>query len=445
MVGACMVFTPPRWAGVGVWHRVGARQIHDRRPVRRARPPRGYDVSASWTPEERALLRPVIDAARRELRDRTADDVPARLRRVAASSARSLPPPLEKALVDVLVDDRAFREAVAKRWQEAGTDGEIADAFLEDPEAAHATARGVVAAGAERAREARETRDRERIEDLERRLAEAKDRLATVRRDAESALTAQREADRSARAQLVDAARTAERTLEATRERLASLEAERDDLAAHVVELEERLGSLRRRRSSPRPVPGTVTGGVPFSASDPMSLARHLDRVERMARPFRHAEVAEAAETGTTEYALPAGVAPDAAEAIDALIDGGTDLFVIDGYNLSGTLLGPGGFDRDARALVEVMATSLVRRSGARVTVVFDAAQVEGRSASMSDLGVESVFAQGGSADDEIVTMCAATDARLAIVSNDRELRERCAVHGAIAVWSDALIAWSNR
>lgn len=401
-------------------------------------------IAVTWGPDERSRLRSVIDAARRELRDREPDEVPVKLRRVAASSARSLPPPLEKSLVDTLVADATFRASVARRWADAGSEDALAEVFLEDPDAARELARDAVAAEARAEHDRDADRERRRVEDLERRLEVAKDRLAEERGRFESDLARQRASDRAARSRLVASARTAQRDLEAARERATAAEREREELRREVAELRDRVELLQRRRRPDEPATNAPRTGSPVSVSDPSAIARHLDRFERLVRPFRDRARVAHAVSARIPFALPAGIAPDTAEAIEALPDVGTELIIVDGYNLAGSVMGGRVFGREGRDRVEAIATALRRRSGAGVLVVYDAADVEGRTGVETGMGVESVFTSDRSADDEIVDIVAATDARTVVVTNDRDLRERCTAHGAIVVWSDAVRSWSN-
>ena len=74
------------------------------------------------------------------------------------------------------------------------------------------------------------------------------------------------------------------------------------------------------------------------------------------------------------------------------------------------------------------------------VVVVYDSA-VEGDREVISGEMFDVVFAPAyQNADDAIVERSGAY--RVIVVSNDREVRERCEARGALAIWSDALVAW---
>lgn len=401
---------------------------------------------SEWTRDERVVLRRVVEAARRELRDREPEAIPARLTKVARSSARTLPPPLEQALVVALVDDPDFRATVAERYEPPPGGDPVGEVFLEDPAAARDLARAAVAEASERADRTRQDRDRRRIEELEAELSEAKDRLAAARRSHEEALADLRERDRTARTNLIEEARRLRREVEDVSAAAERASEGRDRWEERAVELEAALASERerRRRDAGDGARATIAR-TPFTVTDPGSLARHLDLVERTARPYRRstAEIGDGAES--QPLALPSGVLPDAADAIDALASLGPDLILIDGYNLAGVIDSAPFHTRAGRDRVMPGASALRRLVGAAVVIVFDATDVEGRSGSRSVDGIDIVFAQERSADDEIVGIVAAGDARTVVVTNDRELRERCAMVGALPIWSDAVVAWLNR
>ena len=78
------------------------------------------------------------------------------------------------------------------------------------------------------------------------------------------------------------------------------------------------------------------------------------------------------------------------------------------------------------------------------VTVVYDS-QLEG-SDGFKVQGVSGVSvrftAPGSSADDVIVGMAAPGTV---VISNDRAVRERSERNGAVALWSEALVAWVRK
>ena len=77
-----------------------------------------------------SVLGPAVDTARTTLRDLDQDEVPAKLRKVSASSARSLTPPLTKALLRELDANDWFRAKVIETWERDEGGDDISDAYL---------------------------------------------------------------------------------------------------------------------------------------------------------------------------------------------------------------------------------------------------------------------------------------------------------------------------
>jgi hypothetical protein len=402
-------------------------------------------MSMTFDRRARSALANVIATARRELADRDVDDVPARLRKVAASSARSLPPPLEKALVDALVADDEFRDAVARRWADDEEDDLVGSIFLDAPDRAAPLIARI--ADADELGETRELLDRARAEvaDLTGRLKEARTRTASAADRARADVAALKAADKAARRTLERAANEATSDLEAARIRLEQqdgLLAAADERVALLEASIERRAARERRRSQPAPGSRPISGPP---SRDPQAIAAAIDAWERALRPYRAPRAEAASESERRGLVVPPGVAPDAPEALDGLIEQGIELVVVDGYNVAGAHIGEGFAGPEGRAAVEQLATTLSRRARAPVTVWFDAIGVDGRPSFATDIGVEIRFAKDHSADDAIVDDVRRTTARVVVITNDRELRERTAAEGAVAVWSDALIAWANR
>jgi predicted RNA-binding protein with PIN domain len=106
-------------------------------------------------------------------------------------------------------------------------------------------------------------------------------------------------------------------------------------------------------------------------------------------------------------------------------------LFLVDGYNV--TRSDPA----TTRLTLEEQRTALVQRLRARgaqmlgtgpIVVIFDGAQGSA-GAPVDSAPVRVVFARSGSADDAIVRAVGGATGTVVVVSNDRELRGRVAVH----------------
>ncbi len=403
----------------------------------------------------RRALGPVLETARRELRDLDDRDVPHRLRRVAASSARSLPPPLERTLVAVLVDDEAFRARVRERWIADGSDDPLGSSFLEAPGVAIGRLGEISGEALIREGESTIARLEEEQAVLRSELEEAKRRTVRARADADDELARVKAADKAARRGLVRAAREARAAEARMKADAQAARAETMALRSRVAELEAQADRRRARQGAGSgtagaeagpatpPAAGASIGGSP--PADSLELAIWLDGAERSARPYRDPVVVPPPPTGTAPIGLPPGVAPDRAEAVDAIVRMGLTEVILDGYNIGGIIAPEDFMVRSGRDRVVAIATPLARRSKAAITVVFDAVGVEGRDASTAPLGVSVRFSKDRSADDLIVDMVASRSGNTAVVTNDRDLRERSAEVGAVVVWSDALVEWAGK
>jgi hypothetical protein len=191
------------------------------------------------------------------------------------------------------------------------------------------------------------------------------------------------------------------------------------------------------------PTAGASMGGSP--PADSLELAIWLDGVERSVRPYRDPVVVPSTPMGSAPIGLPPGVAPDRAAAVDAILRMDLTEIILDGYNIGGIIAPEDFMVRSGRDRVVAIATPLARLSKAAITVVFDAVGVEGRDASTASLGVSVRFSKDRTADDLIVDMAASRSGNIAVVTNDRDLRERSAEVGAVVVWSDALVEWAGK
>jgi len=76
------------------------------------------------------------------------------------------------------------------------------------------------------------------------------------------------------------------------------------------------------------------------------------------------------------------------------------------------------------------------------VIVVFDGPDEDGRDGFRSSEGVSVRFSRGEEADDTIVDLVHTDPYRTVVVTNDRELRDRCSIDGCVPVWASAFVAW---
>lgn len=394
-------------------------------------------------PDARRRLRPVVDAARSVLDDLEPDEVPVRLRAIARSSARRLPPPFERSVIDAITHDEGFRRAVAAAWRESGRSDTVVDAFLDDPSGLDDLVRDVSAHERARRLERELEAAGRRIDELERELAVAKSRITEERRSAA-------EERRSVRAEVKRAREGLERELKSARREAADASTRADDAAAESEALraqieEQRSRSERaaQRRAKRGETPATAMRAAPIPTGDPMTMAAWIDGVERVLRPYRRRADGATVDQSDGRIRLPAGIAPDRAEGIAALADLAPARVLVDGYNLASAagIVEFGSHTGRSEALR--LAHILSRLVAGDVIVVFDAIGGEGRRSFVTELGVDVRFAHDRTADDLIVSLIEA-DRRCAVVTNDRELRDRSANRGALTLWSDALVEWAN-
>lgn len=395
--------------------------------------------------DTRKALRSLVEPARAYLRDLDPDLVPHRLRGVVRSSARTLPAPLENSLLEAIADNEALREAVAEKLGEADRSAPFVEAFLDDPQRAIAEA-GEMGAAAEI------DRLRDRVKALEADNAslratatEARQRTASEREAFDEDLRQEKAADKRARSSLENRAKSAETARRVAESEFAEVSEELSSQRRRVESLEQDIRRLRSRSMRSDESARRASSGRSAIPTEPAALARWLDDGERVLRPFRE-QVARGSVDGHArgKLSIPDGVSPDSAEALQVLLAQRPQLVIIDGYNLAGALGHSPIHSAEARAAVIVEASSIRRRSGARVTVVFDAVGVDGRAGFVTDAGVEVIFAMDRLADDEVVDIASESGERVVVVSNDRDVRERAGLAGAVTLWSMAITAGLN-
>ncbi len=393
------------------------------------------------------VLGAAIEAARRALRDIDEDDLPASLRRIAASSARRLPKPLAMALVQRLDEYEWLREKAMAAWpdiDDARQDEAASVAFLKrDPgwelvvEAAGAIARS-------KALHQETEQLRRQVEELRGRLAVEADRARRARAEA-----AEAEALATGRARRLTEAVNAARAEE--RRRGAEVRSSRARLAEQVAALESQLAEadlrldiakrdlLRARRSSDVQARPETSAEV-WTPRDPSELARLLDDVAKAALPAIEFEETELEEA--TPWELPSGVRPDSGEAIRWLLERDEPYTVIiDGYNVSNQPADP--LTRDQ---VDLMAARWRRLAAApvRMIVVYDSQVAQAQTTGSGPGGIEVRFtAEGRSADTEIVELSAAVSGPVVVVTSDRQVREEA--EATVTLWSEALLDWARR
>ena len=404
------------------------------------------------TRQLRTVLKPSIDAACAALRRMDDDEIPARLRPVAKRGDGRLPVPLVKALLRGLEEDEWFRDKALEAFDRSGSDDSVSHAYLEhspgwwiDVVEAVALAEGADA-------EHRVRRLEREIEALRERGGADRAKLKAAKQERDAAAAAfQRSID-----DRLGPLRTAARSARVERDRaLAAAESLRADLetqSADRLHAERAAATMSEavrdaRRTAAQLRRSVDSGGSESIPKEPIEVARWLDRVAASLTPYREAVAsAEGADVGVRGFAsaLPSGVAPDSTAAIDALvgIDGRTVL--VDGHNLLGVLDASTMATGRARRELTASLGKLSRHLGeSSVEIVFDSDLEEGRPKSVTLTGIVVRFAPGDLiADDVIVRRVETLRHSAVVISDDREVRERCGRLGATVLWARALAEW---
>lgn len=385
------------------------------------------------------ILRPAADTLRRALRRMDEEDVPAALRSVADSSARKLPPPLlKRALVELDRSDWLREEVSAEGDLEADSASRL---FVDRPDGWQEKLEAGARSAADREESVRSAelerklaQAQERIDLLESRLDEASKKIVTaeergrarMRTDLEVAQKGRRQAERQARDEATEAARVFARA--------ERLQAELDVHRTRVDTLRSLLEKERRSATS-SPEVAQVRGWFP---ADPQEMAAELDRIQLAIRRTPLVSSGQPADGpnggGSVPERLPTDLRPDRVEIIPWLMQYPFQ-WLIDGYNVAFQVSGePGAVTRE-RLVVSAASLAALANPGSMVVVVFDSSV--DTSSLPADRRVRVVFAP--SADEWILEHARPGSV---VVSSDRRVREGAETKAALGVWSEALAAW---
>jgi len=389
------------------------------------------------------LLGPAIAAARKALAELESDDVPARLRRVVASSGRVLPPPLAKGLVGYLDEEAWLRDQALEELENDGSPGHTASRlFLERPD-------GWLEDLDELEMRADEHAAHLRVEELERALARSEAELAAARAKAKRAAetadaAAGKAAEAAERARVQVRAARAESAGDIERLR-RELSAAQNDVATGTDQLageQALVGRLRSDVQRLRAARGAAGSSARLGAGgwrDVVDMARSIDTMVTALRPDPHLIAPEPG--ARVPLKLPAGVSPDGRASIEWLLAWtGAFTMVVDGYNAAFHRAGEAYATADARAALVVRLGHLRKAASGtiRVIVVFDSEHGDG------DPGVPGPVEVRWDVDaDEAVRQLARTvDGDVVVVSSDREVQQGAERAGALVIWSEALASW---
>ncbi len=400
----------------------------------------------------RLVLGPASDAARAALRDLDDDDIPGRLRAIAKQGDGTLPIPLVKTLLRRIDEDDWFRTKVIEAFDRIGSEDPISSAYLN-------RGSGWWMAVVESVTTQVAAEGEGRVRHLEAELEKARSRGRTERAKAKALKRDVAFAEKSSQAVIADrldplkaAAAEARSERQEAEDRIAGLRAEVEEAGEDRREAEriaavqsEQIRNARReiaelRRSS-------EAGASESIPREPLEIARWLDRAAGTLTPFREAsEIAPDAEqrAGGGEPARPAGGAPDSVASSEGLagLDGLTVL--VEGHNLLGVLdASTMATGRARRELVTTLGKLDRHLGDATIEIVFDSDLSDGRPITVTETGIVVRFADMERiADDVLAELAEKHGAAAIVVSDDRELRDRCARHGATVLWAKALAAW---
>lgn len=386
------------------------------------------------------LVSDAVVAARRALKELEPTEVPPRLRRIASSSARWLPAPLERTLIEAL-DEHGWLREKALDEMPAGVEGP-SRLFLERPDDWDVEIDRLAAAAAISA-EQRLIGDLTReVESLTMQRDQARDKAKALQTTLESERAIHREAIaglRDERKPIAPERLDQTRIVEELVERNKVLD---QQLADRERRLEKTRADLLKAR---RAIPRSESAETEIRSADPVSLGRQLDRMMATARPDPAAG-GGAGQSGLTEdstpgvFALPRGITPDSAAAIGFLANRSEPTWIIvDGYNASFHVDGVGFATPAARTrVINGLAGLRARASGQmRITVVWDSTEEETEGPTAT--GVERKFV--ADADEEVRRLSHEANGDVVVISTDREVHAGVAP-GTLVLWSEAVADW---
>ena len=258
-----------------------------------------------------SVLAPVIESARGVLADMDDDDVPAVLRVVARSSARQLPPPYARSVVQELFSSESFRTEVANKYGERTTTDDDLVRFLENPE-------GGIGRIAERSSSFEDldaqtgiAEANRKVSELSSQLVEAKRRVAVLRSTHVRELEAARLSASQGQVRAEDRIRKMSAALSEAKDEVAEMVDEVGRLSEELSSTELKLDAAiaKGRRRDETGVPSPHEARVDATPSDPLALARWLDTVEHNIRPFRASGRSVASYRSLDPLEIDAGVA----------------------------------------------------------------------------------------------------------------------------------------
>ncbi len=390
---------------------------------------------AAFAPARRARLAASQIAAVLELdpefRDRVASQVRERLPGLAealdAGAPAPVADPVDLAAVAYLLRPHGWQAVVSAASQAAEADR--AGASGREKSHREERLRRQVDAAAEELKEARR-RHREQVSQLKADNAELRHRLGEAR-----ART------RAAEEEAARAAAVLEEATASTVARSAEHDADVRRLRSRVEQLERDLASLRRAERLER---GTETMRARLLLDTLLDTAAGLRRELALpAVPGSPADAVEAhvAEQGSRTSSGQGSLSSDDPALLDHLLALPRVHLVVDGYNVTKTAWPELSLERQRDRLLTGLAP-LTARSGAEVTVVFDAADTAERPLVNRPRGVRVLFSPAGVIADDVIRELVAAEPRgrpVVLASSDQELAADVTRSGARVVGASSL------
>ena len=384
------------------------------------------------------------------LRDAPSTDVPAKLRRFAGFRDQALKP--HRAKLIAALDDDDFRNKVID-WLDGSTPLKTEDARLLGIAAKREDGWEEKLSGAAPKRPAKRTKsDLEKAHDeLEReraRVVKLKEELRTLREETRSA---QRDA-KSRITELTGEVRDLQSALRAA-ETKAKHEATERDRDSRAAEKDKR--SLRREAERAASAKKLADDRLATSKREVAELKREIvalkgkladERAKSERAKSERSKTGAKASSKTPRRALtaPKGLLNDAPETLSAWLGTNGVRLIVDGYNVGKATAGFPGLQLEAmrKRLVDEVA-KMARRHGIEATIVFDGADVAPGTRRLRRPPVKIEYSPSDVIADDVIVerVREAPPGPLIVATNDRELQQRVAAHGATVATSDQLLA----
>lgn len=400
------------------------------------------------------------------------DQVPVSLRRVASFAPARRARLAANQIAAVLSLDDDFRNRVAdqvrsvlpdlSRALDDGLPAPAADpvdlaavAYLLRPDGWAATVSTASESALARRRDAATAGSIERADRLGRQLESVTEELKEVRRRHRDQIALVKNENAELRHRLADArskARTAEESAARAVAGLAEVtaaaatqagdqEAELRRLRARTEALERDLRGVRRAERLER---GTETMRARLLLDTMLETAQGLRR--ELALPAVDGSPADNVEAEVAEHGSPgssgqASLSSDDPVLLDQLLMLPRVHLVVDGYNVTKTAWPEISLERQRDRLLGGLAP-LVARSGAEVTVVFDAAESTERPLVNRPRGVRVLFSPPGMIADDLIRELVAAEPRgrpVVVVTSDQEVARDVVREGARVAAAPAL------